>query len=161
MRFYTRILSIETAPPGWNNAFLLNAEPWYSLDPIAVWAEVAAEHSSEDHDGPGFSGTYVMGLSQTGINEVGTPASQPWYEWSAGYRGMVHDDEITLAVKHAWEVQARLIAENSDYPWEYLSRVGKGKPRTPDQLVQLNALLLTNRPGAWPDSWKYACRSFA
>jgi hypothetical protein len=85
-----------------------------------------------------------MGLNQCG-NEIDTPIAQPWYEWSAGYCGMAHDEEITPAVRHAWEVAA-IGAAHSGFPWQYLSRVGEDQetePRMPGQVRQFNDLLLT------------------
>jgi hypothetical protein len=146
MRFNTRIMRIETAPPGWNNVFLFNAEPWYALRPIAVWSEVAVAPSSGDDSGPARHDTYVMGLSQTGIAEIGTPIAPLSCVGCSGYWGMVHDEEVTPAVKHAWQVEAYTTATGSNSPWRHLCCVdddGEAEPRMPDQVRGLSDLLLT------------------
>ena len=55
-----------------------------------------------------------MGLS--GIGEIRTPVAQPWYIHGGGYCGVVHDDEITPAIKAVWELEARMnVYEGCDF----------------------------------------------
>jgi hypothetical protein len=100
-----RILDIVTAPAGLFNVYLTDAEPWYYLSPVAVFANMAFYKPIEDSSSNEQEDMSYIGLD--GVHSITCPHPE-----ISGYFGAVHSSEITKPVRCAWGFEAQFRKSN-------------------------------------------------